>query len=275
MENRNARLSSFYRRVTAFFPIVTKHEEFSPDMFAKAEVDVPERWCNPKTLDFLDKTGAPVYSWRSAIPVQMGKDRPTEWKAAFDSPGKQFEFAMKNIHWGVNIEDFIYKRDHVAIMRMPGNTIVQQKAIGSAMRHLPPLAALGSLDEVQTAYVNRMMASLNKSMKNELIKQKGEGNFLRLDHSAFETSSGMVDDIPVETVHLYIRSQDLTSEQAKRIIKRTAESKYVMSARFVSEVVTPSVGSIRLEAVINNSDHAQLNEGDGSGFKWFTDKPIY
>jgi len=276
MEDRNARLSSFYRRVSALFPIVTQHEEFPNKMFSQAEAELPSRWCNRDTNDFLDEQGAPVYTWRMVVPVQMGKKRPTFWKPKYDAPGKQTDFVMNDIHWGVNIEDFIYKRDHVALMRMPGNTVMQEKAVGSVVRHLPPLVSLCSLDEEQEKMVNMTMKSLNASMKKALVSKKGEENFLSMNHPAFNEKSSQLDDgTPTETVHLYIRSQDFTSDQAKRIIDRVSDCPYVLSARFVSEVVTPSVGSIRVETLINNEDYAELNEKGKSGFQWTTDKPIY
>lgn len=328
MEDRNARLSIFYRRVTALFPIVTREEEYSMDFIhSKAEVDLPNRWLNLQTKDFLDEQGAPFYSWRMLLPVQMGKKRPDQWAPEYDAPGKQFEFSMaKDLHWGVNIEDFIYKRDHIALMRMPGNSVMQEKAIGSVVRHLPPLMDICALNEEQEKFIDDTIATLNVKMKDAMIKkiktstsrddiipiknnsrsgtssrsssstsfsQEADDDnpssydpllpyyskrgclLLPMDHSAFEKKSSIVEGIPVETLKFYLRSQDFSPEQGDKIISRLVESPYFVSGRFISEVVTPSVGTIRIEVLVNNEDHAKLNESQNSGFQWITDKPIY
>lgn len=298
MEDRNTRLSIFYRRITALFPIVTREEEFPMEnIHSKAEVDVPPRWMNIGTHDFLDEQGAPFYSWRMLVPVQMDQRRPNAWAPEYDAPGKQMDFCMtKDLHWGVNLEDFIYKRDHVALMRMPGNSIMQEKAIGSVVRHLPPLMVISSLNKDQEKFIDENVANLNIQLNQAMLAKikdttsKGkapsrspslpyfsEGGcfWLPMDHEAFENKSSMVGDIPVETLKFYLRSQDFTREQGNKIISRLVECPYFVSGRFVSEVVTPSVGTIRLEVLVNNEDHAKLNESPSAGFQWITDKPIY
>jgi len=82
-------------------------------------------------------------------------------------------------------------------------------------------------------------------------------------------------EVPTEvtTIHFYTKAQDITEDTASRMTKKIAKSHFVIGAKFVSEVVTPVVGSIRLDVVVMTQDHVEFKKSPE--FKWFTDNAMY
>lgn len=293
IEDRNRRVSNFYMRATAMFALVRPEDEIQFDV-RKSEGELPKSWGDQAHDFYRDKVHAdarvpyrprrdvpyPVYTWRLLIPVEGG-DRPKDWNGTFGPSQVGAEtFDSEHLKWGVNVGDIMYKREHVAILRGPSTTTQQEKTIGSVLRHLPPLAEMRPLTEEEGERASKITRTMNKVLQNTMIHfdrthpRKRLGSLLDQNNPAFEhishtSVSGRSGSTEIQM--LFLKSQDATVAQIRRISERVAKCPYVLGARFVSEQVIPDLGNYRLELVVNADDVAELNATPSSGFRWVTE----
>jgi hypothetical protein len=292
MENRDRRVSPFYRRVSCLFPVMERHDEidYSPE---EAEPPLPSTW-QSQVEAFFGGKGAlseygeamkglkdPVYSWRSVVPVEISK-RPSSWNPMEKEimPGEYDAKSSPPLRWGANIEDILYKRSHVALVRMCSTSVKQEKAIGAIMRHLPPVEALTSLSEEQQRGVDLVTESMNRTLDDAMMRRLSlKPVYLSQDSEHFSKDESFVElrgggGIPTKTISFYIKSQDISQSQVERISERVSKSPYAVGAKFTPEIAITLVGSYRLDVVVDITDSASLNDDPASGFRWITEKAL-
>lgn len=210
-------------------------------------------------------------------------DRPDAWSGALgpkESGGESYD--PHNLRWGPNIGDILYKREHVAILRGPSTTRKQEKAIGSIVRQLPPLAEMRHLTEAENVLVQEQQRGINKMLMSAMTAFDAsnpgvrKANLLSQNDEAFGKMHSRI-QLPdgqgtkeTQLLMLFLKSQDMTAEQIEKISSRVAMCPYALGARFVSEQVIPQVGTFRLEVVMDADHSASLNEDAASGFEWKT-----
>jgi len=282
IEHKDRRLSTFYQRIAIMYPVVTEEEQDSPNV-EMIGPPLPKKWQRASNIkDSVTFINEPetIYSWRSVVPVQMFKDRPEEWSPKYEVPGSQFStFDMKNMYRGVAIEDVLFKRDHIAFIRIPENTPAQEMVIRNVTRMLPPCQKLEYIDTKTKTKIDNVVQEINDKLQKTMIRVKGKENVIDNDNEIYNKERcffklpGTEEFVPTHVVRLFSKAQDMQQSKTDKIIEKVVSSPFVIGAKFVSEVVTPVVGTIRLDIVVNNKDSVELKQKEN--FEWITEHCLY
>jgi hypothetical protein len=246
----DARVSSFYRIWSALFPVLEAKDDVRwQDRLSEGLL--PDSWKIGDDFQQRVDTGDPsVYTWRYLVPVQLY----SRWKPA---PAKRGP-----LRWGVHTVDMLHKRDFVGLVRMGGPTSEQEKIISAYARHLPPQAVIKKASPGQKAAFQRKVEGYNKILKEIAF---GGGN--ALSDKQFFGTWGDKRGLSVQTkkhgllhlAKLFIKGEDSTEEQIKRVANRLRGCPYVIDARVVGEMFEPQLNNLRIDMMVSISDPAQVD----------------
>lgn len=259
----DTRTSTFYRRMTGIYPVVSTEAEPVWNS-SEAQGEIPVSWGRAKTDDFkgrirMGDTCAPVYSWRSLVPVQVAA-RPRTFAGVDNDSESQKGYDME---WGVNTTDMLHKRSFVGLLRLGAASSEQEKIISSYARHLPPQSIIKGPSAAQRAVFDRKIQRYNDILRSVAF---GGGNALT-DKEFFSTLTGSPLISPQGGKHgpLYIttgflKMKDATSDKLERIGLRLKKCPYAVDARAVGELFDSELGNVRIEVAVSVNEPARLDD---------------